>query len=557
MRTDSRQTRLVALVLTVALVGAALAGCSSGGPSHGGSSSHAHDRSPRFATPPPPPRGGGRRAVNPPQAPPPPRGSRPNIVFILTDDLSRDLIPYMPRVKALERRGVTFANYFASDSLCCPSRASIFTGDFPHDTGVYLNAGPHGGIKQFWARGDERHVFNLALYKAGYRTAMMGKYLNGYLESDGRSPVPSTYVPAGWSEWDVAGWGYPEYDYTLNENGHLHRYGEAPRDYLTSVITRRGLRFINRSARSNRPFFLEMATFTPHHPYTPAPRDRHAFPNLKAPEPPSFDVLPTASPDWLSGHRPLRPRQLAVVNRVFRRRARDVLSIDRMLGQIEATLARDHILRNTDIVFSSDNGYHTGEYRLMPGKLTAYDTDIHIPLVIAGSHIPHGVRTGGVAENTDLAKTFAALGHTSMGGDGHSLLPLVDGGPQPRGWRNTALVEHEGPERRTDDPDRQSYDSANPTTYQALRTPQFLYVAYSNGQHELYDLRTDPFELDNLFDNLPLVSKRRLHAELARLHTCHTGSTCWAGEHLPPPFINEVVRESRSHRSSPLSVGAR
>ena len=142
----------------------------------------------------------------------------------------------MPHVLAMERAGLTFEDYFVSDSLCCPSRASIFTGDFPHDTGVFSNFGPGGGFRAFYRHGDEQRTFPLALQRAGYRTALMGKFLNGYLErsghghlSDGEvTNVPAGYVPPGFTDWDVAGWGYPEFNYTLNQNGVLHRYGDKP-----------------------------------------------------------------------------------------------------------------------------------------------------------------------------------------------------------------------------------------------------------------------------------------------------------------------------------------
>jgi N-acetylglucosamine-6-sulfatase len=130
--------------------------------------------------------------------------ARPNIVFVLTDDLSMDLLRYMPHVQGMERRGLTFTNYFVSDSLCCPSRASIFTGDFPHNTHIFRNIGRHGGFKAFQGHGDGRRSFALALSSAGYRTAMMGKYLNGYLQrANGPPTADRDYVPAGWSEWDV------------------------------------------------------------------------------------------------------------------------------------------------------------------------------------------------------------------------------------------------------------------------------------------------------------------------------------------------------------------
>jgi N-acetylglucosamine-6-sulfatase len=108
------------------------------------------------------------------------RPARPNIVFILTDDLSTNLLRFMPHVEAMQRDGLTFNNYFVSDSLCCPSRSSIFTGNFPHDTRVFNNVGRRGGFRQFYDRGEEEHTFAVALQNAGYRTAMMGKYLNGY-----------------------------------------------------------------------------------------------------------------------------------------------------------------------------------------------------------------------------------------------------------------------------------------------------------------------------------------------------------------------------------------
>src|SRR5205807_9668224 len=122
--------------------------------------------------------------------------------------------------------------------------------------------------------------------------------------ADGSSSlgVPPTYVPPGWSEWDVTGYGYPEFDYTLNENGSLFAYGNRPSDYLTDVLARKGVDFINRSAQADKPFFLELATFTPHSPYVPAPEDAHAFRGLRAPRPPSFDVLPTHAPRWLANH---------------------------------------------------------------------------------------------------------------------------------------------------------------------------------------------------------------------------------------------------------------
>lgn len=195
------------------------------------------------------------------------------------------------------------------------------------------------------------------------------------------------------------------------------------------------------------------------------------------------------------------------------------------------------MLRDTYIVFSSDNGLHTGEYRLMPGKLTAFDTDIHVPLVIAGPGIPAHTTTHAIAENTDLAKTFAQLCGTGMPGDGHSLLPLLHGG-QPAGWRDAALIEHEGPVTGETNPDRQTPVTGNPPSYEAIRTQDFLYVEYQNSQRELYDLRTDPYELHDIIGTVSQTTRTLLHDKLTALQNCHTGNDCWTAEHVDALGVN-------------------
>ncbi len=466
-------------------------------------------------------------------------GHRPNIVFVLTDDLSMNLLRYMPRVQAMERDGLTLRDYFVSDSLCCPSRSSIFTGDLPHDTHVFSNFGPDGGFNAFHTRGEERHTFAVALRQAGYATAMMGKYLNGYLSvpgsvGDGAPAVVSpTYVPPGWSEWDVAGFGYPEFNYTLNENGTLHGYGNQPSDYLTDVIAGKGVDFIDRSARAGRPFFLELATFAPHAPYTPAPRDAAAFPGLAAPRPPSFDVLPAHAPRWLAIHHPLSAAQIGQIDSAFGQRVRAVQAVDRLIGRVEQALAADHVAANTYVVFSSDNGLHTGEYRLMPGKMTAFDTDIHVPLVVVGPDVAAGTTSTAMAENIDLAKTFSAIGGTSLPGDGRSLLPLI-GGSRPADWRNAILVEHHGPDRSGSDPDYQQPAAGDPRSYEAMRTHRYLYVEYNSGEREFYDLRVDPFELNNLAGTLTAQERVVLHNALHAMEACHGGPACWSAMHVAP-----------------------
>jgi N-acetylglucosamine-6-sulfatase len=469
---------------------------------------------------------------------------RPNIVFVLTDDLSLDLLRYMPHVLAMERHGLTFRDYFVSDSLCCPSRASIFTGKYIHNTHVLDNIGRNGGFRAFYRRHEELHTFALALQRLGYLTAIMGKYLNGYLtdtglhKHDGASAdVPGGYVPPGWNEWSVAGWGYPEFNYKLNQGGVLYQFGHQSDDYLTDVLADKGTQFIDAAARRHQPFFLELSTFAPHAPYTPAPRNRHDFPGLKAPRPPNFDRLPTNAPLWLSHHPPLGRSELRLINRVFRRRAQSVEAVDQMIAEIEATLRAKGLANDTYMIFSSDNGLHTGEYRLMPGKLTAFDTDIHVPLVVTGPGVRPGSSSTAMAENVDLARTFVAIGGGRMHGDGHNLLPLFHG-RTPADWRNAALIEHHAPLITTLDPDFQQPTSGRPTTYEAMRTHGYLYVEYADGEVEFYDLRRDPFELHNVAGSLSLQELSQLHAELAAMRRCR-GRGCWSATHvarLPGPW---------------------
>jgi len=446
---------------------------------------------------------------------------------VLTDDLAWNLVRYMPHVQQLRSRGVTFSNYFVTDSLCCPSRASIFSGRLPHDTGVFTNTPPLGGFRRFHAAGEEAHTSATALQSAGYRTAMMGKYLNGY-QPGAIAPGLHRYVPPGWSDWAVAGEAYPEFDYALNENGRVVHYGHRPRDYLTDVLARKGAEFVRSSARGRRPFMLELATFAPHAPYTPAPRDARRFPRLSAPRPPGFDAQNVNPPRWLGRRRPLTRRQVGLINYAFRQRVRAVQAVDRMIARIETALKRAHIARNTYIVFSSDNGLHMGEHRLLPGKLTAFDSDIRVPLVVVGPKVPHHKTRRQLTENIDLAPTFTQLARTRMAGpiDGRSLVPLLFG-QRVRRWRDAVLIEHRGPVGGPLDPDRPQAAAGNPTSYEAIRTARALYVDYLDGESEYYDLTRDPNELHNTVARLGALRRLRLVATLAGLARCHGARPCW------------------------------
>lgn len=456
-----------------------------------------------------------------------PYSNRPNIVFVLTDDLDTGLVKYMPHVLALERAGMSFSNYTVSDSECCPSRATIFTGEFPHDTGVYTNVPPDGGFGTFYQRRDDEKTFATSLQAAGYRTALMGKYLNSYPVGFNPYNYPVDYVPPGWSEWDVISNGYGGYGYNMNRNHDLVTYGHSSDDYTNHVLTGLGQHYIAASAADRTPFFLEIASFSPHHPFVPAPKDRGKFTDLRAPEGPSFNVLPEHAPPWLANRKPLSPERIARLNTDYVRRVQSVQSVDRMIGNLEKTLRQAHQLRNTVFVFSSDNGYHLGQHGLGRGKLTAFDTDIKVPLVVAGPGIPAGTVNPDVVENVDLAPTFERLAGATvpLTVDGSSLVPLLHGEHPP--WRTLALVEHHGPDRSPDDPDAQGFVAGNPPSYNAIRSKDWTYVRYDTGAREFYYRPNDPSESDNIIGSLSKARISQLDREMDALVHCHGVASCW------------------------------
>ena len=468
-----------------------------------------------------------------PPHPPQPPSTKPNIVFVLTDDLSVNLVPYMPHVLQMEKDGTSFSNYTVTDSLCCPSRASIFSGNFPHDTHVFDNTAADGGFQTFNGRGEEDQTFATALQSAGYLTAMMGKYLNGYNPNQ-KLGTGSPYVPPGWSEWDVAGNGYPEFNYNLNQDHKIHKYGSDPSDYLTDVISQKGQDFITSAAAAKKPFMLELATFSPHLPYVPAPEDANKFPGLQAPRVENFNRKPLNAPSWFDQtHKTLTAADQAIIDKQFRLRVQDVQSVDRMIANLQTTLQKAGVAGNTVLVFSSDNGFHLGEYGLLSGKKTAFETDVRVPLVATGPGIPAGKVVAEPVENIDLAPTFETMGgaRASSTIDGHDFSALLYG-HNVSDWRTAALIEHHGGAEDPNDPDASPPASGDPPTYNAIRTVDFTYVEYIDGEKEYYDRVHDPYELDNIAGQLSASKLAALHSAVEKLVNCHGTASCWAAGHV-------------------------
>jgi N-acetylglucosamine-6-sulfatase len=405
-------------------------------------------------------------------------GEPPNIVLVVTDDQRWDTLRAMPTVSAeLVGKGVTFANAFATNPLCCPSRASILTGTYSHRNGVWSNAGgTHGGMKVF----DDRATVATWLDRAGYETMLVGKYLNGYSSNI----VPFTYVPPGWDRW-LAFFGAPGYfSYRLTDGTRIRRFGPGPveAEYSTDVLGAEAAGFIR---RATAPFFLYFAPFAPHtnsrFSVPPAPRHVNAFAGAAYRPPRSVNEANVSDKP-----RVIRSRGVLPVRRLTELREEQLeslLAVDEAIAGMLHELEEKGELRNTLFLFTSDNGYSWGEHR-WTGKRVPYEESIRVPLVARWDALGVGARRENrLALNIDLAPTIArAAGATVRRRDGRSLLPLLPGGRSS--WRSWFLLEY--------------HDPAFFPAYCGTRSRRWKYVQYRNGAEELYQLATDRYELHNL-----------------------------------------------------------
>jgi arylsulfatase A-like enzyme len=478
----------------------------------------------------------------------PPSGERaPNIVFILTDDQDLPSLAQMPQVQALlADRGMRFTRHYVSLSLCCPSRVSGLRGQFAHNTGIYKNGAPDGGFQATYARGLEASTLATWLQGAGYRTALFGKYLNGYPDT---APSPG-YVPPGWSEWYSPNGGtpYKAFNYTLNENGRTVSYGAAEADYLTDVLSAKAADFIRRSATQfpDQPFFAYVATYAPHAPATPAPRHQNAFAGVQAPRTASWNEADLSDkPAWVQALPPLNDAQIADIDKLYRKRLQSLLAVDEMVKNLVDTLQATGQLAHTYIIFASDNGYHQGQHRLDSGKMTGFEEDLLVPLVVRGPGVAAGSTTGLMTANVDYAATFAEIAGVTPPAfvDGRSLLPLLRG-QSPSYWRQALLLEHKtdapddnlAPRSGTlepPDPFQTAGAGPNISGFSGLRTADGLtYIEYDTGEFELYDNGADPAQLHNTYPSAAAELKARLAGWLGRLKTVG-GADLRAAERAP------------------------
>jgi arylsulfatase A-like enzyme len=443
----------------------------------------------------------------------------PNFVVVMTDDQAIRSLDLMPHVEGdLVDRGETFERSFVTTPDCCPSRASWLTGQYAHNHGVLSADPPEGGYAKLKSKGN---ILPAWLEDAGYRTGHVGKYLNGYgIEERGSSP---TEVPSGWDYWraPVNHTEYQMYDYTLNEDGKLKRYGDKPSDYQTDVLARQSADFLREQPR-DQPFYLSIAPVAPHSEGVlddkpnahrnprPAPRDLGAYRSLPTPMPPSFGKGEAHAPPTIRRKRGRKADNLAgpSIRASFLGRAESLLAVDDMVGRLVRTLKQQGELENTYFIFTSDNGFLLGEHGLK-GKVLAYEESVRVPLVIRGPGIKPGSRTNALVANIDMAPTIAQLASAQLGRtpDGASLVPLLRGGKPPE--RDLLLEFLVGRE-----------------AFRAVRTDRWKFAKYLTGGSELFDEQKDPYELHNLAANPAYRGIRsRLADELRSLKDC-AGREC-------------------------------
>ena len=552
----------------------------------------------------------------------------PSFVVIQTDDQTLDglyatftpfpgaaAIQAMPNtLELLAKRGMTFNRYYVSYPLCCPSRVSLLTGRYAHNHNVRGNNQPNAGFTGFAFRGSMTHNLPVWLQQAGYRTVHVGKFLNGY----GDEPYDNgTIVPPGWDAWHTvlkADTNHYFYGYTLNNNGILEgpngdsgswetrEYGArddigcpfAPTNglpclYESDVLTRIATEEITGTS-PERPFYVQLDYTAPHGDFRrpagpePAPRHYDWFKGARLPHDRSEGLDEgnvRDKPRFIrdAPHLSLNDKH---TYRVYWQKQLDSLrAIDDGVKQVIDTLGVLGRLRNTYVIFTSDNGFFFGEHRLIGGKFLAYEPATHLPFLIRGPGIRPDSETGELAGNIDVAPTILELAGAEVDKsvDGRSLVPFLRD-PELRSRRPLlfeSFVETEDveansgltrPRTRASGQGARAKASSSgqgarggtatasilapPKDYEGIRLGPYKYIAWPSGEKELYDINKDPNELNNIARTPNFFPIRNfLHKELRRLEDC-VGRTCQEPAPKLPlnrkEALHQLQREKREKR---------
>ncbi|MGO4255560.1 sulfatase family protein [Marmoricola sp. RAF53] len=460
---------------------------------------------------------------------------RPNILVIEADDMRTDELRWMPNVrKFLGGTGLTFENSFAPYPLCCPSRASFLTGRYAHNHHVLSHVSPFG-----FGSFDDSTTVATRLHDAGYQTALVGKYLNGYGEQaiHGTDEPSLTYVPPGWTAWHAGsdhkwrpgekydgtvmhGGTYAYFHLTQNIDGTIKSF---PGRYNTSVLARQTRNLITRFSAAKQPWFVWFTPIAPHHGSPREPDDprltlrgtgpghiRWVTParpawvkgrfddrithGLGTPAHGSAEADVSDKPKWLRRYPELNDAEKAAETTISRQRAEALYVLDREIGKTLATLRKTGQYDRTVLAFTSDNGYYLGEHRKRQGKIELHEPSLRVPFLISGPGIPHGRRYDPIT-TVDLAPTFSAFAGIGRmpKADGVDLTPVITGGD--RGWDRPVVTEGRMGNYPTTDFHGPWNSQLNT---RGIRLGRWKLTEYSTDEKELYDLERDPLELQNL-----------------------------------------------------------
>ncbi|KAG8010450.1 N-acetylglucosamine-6-sulfatase [Nibea albiflora] len=476
-----------------------------------------------------------------------------NIILILADDqdvLLGGMTPMKKTKTMIGEAGATFVNAFTVTPLCCPSRSSILTGQYPHNHEVRNNSLSGNCSSLLWQKGPESEAFPTYLLKQKYQTFFAGKYLN----------------QVGNSQY---------YNYTLSVNGKEEKHGDSyEKDYLTDLIANRSLNFLdNRSPQ--HPFFMMLAPPAPHSPWTAAPQYQKEFNDVKAPRDGSFDK-PGKDKHWLLRQpaNPMPSSSVAFLDNAYRKRWQTLLSVDDMVELLVNKLTSIKEVDNTYIIYTSDNGYHTGvtprcsddfiysvhisaaltcrlhrsgQFSLPIDKRQLYEFDIRIPLMVRGPGIKPNQTLKAPVLNIDLAPTIldiSGVNLSTVNVDGQSFLAQMAPSLRNGTERPFFLVEYTGEGHPTTDPacpklgpglsqcfpDCVCEDAFN-NTYACVRTldkehnMQYCEFADSESFVEVYNLTSDPHQLENIVKKVDPAVLQAMNQRLIKLQSCE-GDSC-------------------------------